>query len=218
MRGTAMALHGKVVSAAPGLIGFDTDTKLTAAKAKDFYNRGFRFCVRYLTRSSDKPSPGDISQNEAALILKAGLALGAVQHVAPRGWKPSAALGKQYGRRAADSAKAASLPAGMNLWLDLEGVSSTSSHQDVIDYCNTWFDVVEADGYVSGLYVGAETILSGTELFLKLKTRHYWKSGSTVPDIPHRGYQMVQYIEQDFDRDVTANDHLGDAVLWLAPQ
>jgi hypothetical protein len=213
-----MALHGKVVSAAPGLVGFDTDTKLTAAKAKAFYNRGFRFCMRYLTRSSDTPSPGDISQNEAALILKAGLALGAVQHVAPRGWKASAALGKQYGRRAADSAKAAALPAGMNLWLDLEGVSSTSSHQDVIDYCNTWFDAVEADGYVSGIYVGAEAILSGTELFLKLKTRHYWKSGSTVPDIPHRGYQMVQYIEQDFDRDVTANDHLGDAVLWLAPQ
>jgi hypothetical protein len=138
--------------------------------------------------------------------------------VAQAGWKATAALGTQYGKRAAGNAKQASLPAGMNLWLDLEGVSNASSAQDVIDYCNNWFDAVQAAGYVSGLYVGDRAILTGEELYLRLKTRHYWKSGSTVPDIPHRGYQMVQYIGEDLDRDVTATDRLGGAVLWLAPQ
>ena len=212
-----MALNGKIASAAPGLIGWDTDTKVTAAKAKEFYDKGFRFCIRYLTRSKDVENPGDITAAEAALILKAGLALSAVQHVAPAGWTATAALGTQYGKRAASNAKQADLPGGMNLWLDLEGISNASSHQDVIDYCNNWFDAVEAAGYVSGLYVGDRAILTGTELFLKLKTRHYWKSGSAVPDIPHRGYQMTQYSDHDFDRDVTANDRLGGAVLWLAP-
>jgi hypothetical protein len=45
-----------------------------------------------------------------------------------------------------------------------------------------------------------------------------------VPDIPHRGYQMVQHIVANdvvagvgIDRNVALNDMFGDAVLMLKP-
>ena len=82
----------------------------------------------------------------------------------------------------------------MNVWLDLEGVRHSAAAQDVIEYCNAWFEQVETAGYTTGIYVGASAILSGDQLFFNLRTKHYWKSGSAVPDIPHRGYQMIQRI------------------------
>jgi hypothetical protein len=213
-----MPLNGTVKPAAPGLIGWDTNTKVSKPFAKAQFAKGYRFCFRYLSRAT-KQGSNDLSAAEAAIILGAGLALGAVQHVAPEGWVATAALGTTNGKNAAANAASVGLPGGMNIWVDLEGVSSASSHQDVIAYCNNWFDAVEAAGYVSGIYVGANAILTGDELFLKLKTRHYWKSGSTVPDIPHRGYQLIQHIDfaHDSDTDVTKTDLLGGQVLWLAP-
>ncbi len=168
-----MILSGKVTAATPGLIGWDTNTKITKAIAKAQFGKGFRFCIRYLTRASNKEAPGDLTVAEAGIILDAGLALGAVQHVAPEGWVASGPLGATYGRNAAANAEQAGLPGGMNIWLDLEGVSNKSSHQDVIDYCNSWFDAVKGAGYVGGIYVGANAILTGDELFLKLNTKHY---------------------------------------------
>lgn len=66
------------------------------------------------------------------------------------------------------------------------------------------------------LYVGANAVLSDDELYWDLKTTHYWKSGSTVPDIPHRGYQMFQTIKAGHvDRNVIKDDNFGNAVMWL---
>jgi len=213
-----MALNGKVQAAPPGLIGWDTDAKVDAQAAKDFRSKGFSFCMRYLTRNSNVQSGGDLTGSEAAIILQSGLALGAVQHVARAraGWKATGALGAQYGANATANARQIGLPDGMNLWLDLENVANSSSHQDVIDYCNNWFSAVDGAGYVSGVYVGANAILTGDELFLRLKTRHYWRSGSMVPDIAHRGYQLIQHIAE-IDRDVTRTDTLGGAALLLMP-
>src|SRR5262249_55997591 len=82
----------------------------------------------------------------------------------------------------------------------------------------------EGGGYGTGIYVGANAVLTGDELYWRLKTKHYWRSGSQVPDIPHRGYQMLQRIVAgdvvagiEIDRNVTRDDQLGDALLWLAP-
>jgi hypothetical protein len=36
--------------------------------------------------------------------------------------------------------------------------------QDVIDYCEAWYEAVGALGYIPGLYVGAETLLNGSQL------------------------------------------------------
>jgi hypothetical protein len=109
------------------------------------------------------------------------------------------------------------------LGFHLEGVKTSSTHAAVIDYCNAWIAEVESAGFVPGVYIGARAILTGEEIFWRLRARNFWKSGSRVPDIPHRGYQLIQKIIRqdkidgvDIDRNLTVNDNFGQSVLWLA--
>lgn len=214
-------LEGNVVSATAGLQGFDTDTIVSAAVARRFKEQGFQFCIRYIARSEGRGS-SDLSRDEANAILDAGLGLMPVQHVARRGWTPNEALGQAYGTAAAANAMSVGFPTGVNVWLDLEGIAPDVEASAVIDYCNAWFDMVGAAGYRPGIYVGANSILDEDALYWRLRTKHYWKSGSRVPDIPERGYQMVQRIIQndivngiEIDRNVTRTDGFGDTVFWL---
>lgn len=213
-------LPGTVKSAAPGLLGFDADTVISAAVAQQFKQNGYSFCARYLSLGNGQ-NAGDLSNAEAANIINAGLALIAVQHVRAEGWAPTAALGGTYGNNAASNAASVGLPKGMNIWCDLEGIATGTTAQNVIDYCQAWYAAVQAAGYVPGLYVGANCILSGTQLY-DLSFQHYWKSLSTVPEIPNRGYQLVQkwFPQAEFgisiDQDTTQTDHKGGAVLWVA--
>jgi Domain of unknown function (DUF1906) len=214
-------LSGRVESAPPGVLGFDLDQPVTAQSAQTFYARGFRFCVRYLTRSSDEENSGDLTRSEAEIILNAGFALMAIQHVAPKNWLPSGGLGEVYGGNAVKNAQQVGLPPGVNVWLDLEGIRGDTPRQDVIDYCNAWFASVGAAGYSTGIYVGDSVIISPDDLYWNLKTKHYWKSGSNVPDVPNRGYQLIQRIppnaddQKNVDTDLTRNDSFGDTVQWL---
>jgi hypothetical protein len=109
-----------------------------------------------------------------------------------------------------------------SVWLDLEGIAAGTPANAVISYCNAWFKEVESAGYTTGVYVGANSILSADELYLSLKTTHYWKSGSDVPVIPHRGYCMVQHIIPGdkvggvaIDRNVTFVDAFGSAPMFV---
>jgi hypothetical protein len=147
-------------------------------------------------------------------ILSAGLALGALQHAASSGWYPTQELGEEYGRNAAQNAQSVGLPQGVNIWLDLEGVSSSASAGDVSSYCNAWFSQVSAAKYVPGLYVGAGCILDADQLEA-LNVEYFWKSASSVP-YPSNGYCMVQSIDSSYvvdgvayDRDVVQKDNLG---------
>ena len=200
--------------------GFDANTKLTATTAKALKDAGFKFAIRYLSRKA-RPPARDLTADELDIILGAGLAVMAVQHVAPSGWTPSDTLGVECGGNAAAHARAIGLPEKCSVWLDLEGVAAGTGSV-VIAYCNAWFKEVESAGYTTGVYVGANCILSADELYLNLKTKHYWKSGSKVPDIPHRGYCMVQHIIPDdkvggvaIDRNVTFVDAFGSAPMLV---
>jgi Rv2525c-like, glycoside hydrolase-like domain len=221
-----MALQGRVAQAAAGLIGFDETDQLNTVRARQYFNQGYRYCIRYISHDRTMPSSFvDLTEDEAQAILDAGMALTVVQHPLKPGWTPSGNLGQSFGNNAAAYAGDAGLPRGVNVFLDLEGVQNGTPSQDVIDFCNAWFAEVEAVGYVGGVYIGADPGLTGDQLYWNLKTKHYWKGGSSaqagVPDdIPHRGYQMIQYIEnpdtpQEFDRNVTKTDNFSDAVLWL---
>ena len=217
-----MALMGKVVRAPAGAQGFDTDTVVNQHQAQQLRAAGFAFCLRYLSRAEGESS-GDLTAAEAGRLLDAGLALMPIQHVARRGWAPTAELGTTNGKAAASNAMAVGFPQGVNIWLDLEGVLGSVLSEEVIRYCNAWFFEVESVGFVTGLYVGAEAILTGDELFWRLKTNHYWRSASRVPPIPHRGYQMFQALAPSpvpgisIDRNVTKDDGFGDSVFWLSP-
>jgi hypothetical protein len=154
------------------------------------------------------------------------LALMPVQHVNGAAkhdqWTPSEDQGLEYGTNAVNHLKNIGLPAGINIWLDVEGIAPGTPATTVINYCNTWISQVAGAGFVPGIYVGANAILSGDELYYNIKASHYWKSGSNVPNITNRGYQMTQKIAGEsvvgvgIDRDVTFTDAFGGAVIWLS--
>jgi len=213
-----MALSGSVQNATPGLLGFDSNTVITINTAQNFFAQGYRFCIRYLSRGPQAAS--DLSAVEAENILQSGLALMAVQHVRKAGWQPTAMLGQQDGTDAGSNGATVELPAGVNIWCDLEGVEAGTAAQDVIDYCNMWFTEVANAGYVPGLYVGDSCILNEHQLF-DLKFQHYWRSLSNVPNIRSRGYQLIQLFPElnkngiGIDIDVTQSDYKQGQVQWL---
>lgn len=223
-----MTLAGQVKSATFGSIGFDTAVPLSAERAAGFVNTGYKFCVRYVSRTpasrtaNQQRGLADLSEDEANLILDAGLALMVVQHVAGTGWVPSFDLGQQYGGNAAQFTQTAGMPPGVNVWLDLEDIPKGTPHDAIVDYCNAWFAEVQAVGYVPGVYIGFNVWLSPDELFFDLHTKHYWRAAGNIPDIAHRGYQMFQSIvpngKSSLDKNLVKTDALGGAVLWLTRQ
>jgi hypothetical protein len=215
-----MALSGQVQGATPGVCGFDANTVITPDLARQFSTQGYRFCVRYVSRGPE--SPNDLSGQEASDILDGGLALMPVQHVRAPGWSPTGDLGRQDGTAAAGNAGQVGFPAGVNVWCDLEGVDGATEAQAVIDYCQAWHEAVDGAGFVPGLYVGSQAILTGQQLFA-LPFQHYWRSQSRVPDIPTRGYQMIQLFPSvtvngiGIDVDVIQTDQEGGQAQWLSP-
>ena len=212
-----MPLPGQVQDAASSVPGFDCDAVLSADLARQFFSQGYKFCLRYLSRAR---AAQNLTAQEATDILNSGLALMPVQHARPPGWSPDASLGHADGQEASANAKAIGFPAGVNVWCDLEEVSTAARAQDVVDYARAWYHAVHAAGYSPGLYVGAATLLTGQQLF-DLPFRHYWRSSSRVPDIPRRGYQLIQFspaIQLNgiaIDLDVALPDNEGGSARWL---
>ena len=209
-----------------GTKGFDCNTTVSQATARKFYDAGYRFVVRYVPRVVR--ASYDISAPELVDILLGGLAVMLVQHVANPRWKATMDLGTAYGRVAAQEARAAGYPRGCTLWCDLEEASGT--HQDVIDYCNAWYDQVVAAGYEPGLYVGYGCVLSADELYKKLRFRRYWSAynldADRVPAV--RGVQLRQLeypapvrrvpgILFEYDEDIIKADRFGDTPILLIP-
>ena len=219
-------LAGDIGAAPVQALGFDCDTVLTKSQAAEFSGQEFDFVIRYLPRDSvitPTSSQGCLTAAEAEDILTGGLALMAVQHVASPPWTPSAALGQTYGTYAVLNAEAVGLPAGINIWLDLEGVASGVEAQIIADYCSAWYDVVSTAGFVPGLYVGANCGLTADQL-AALPFRYFWQSGSTTPTPTGVGYCMSQSISSSYvldgvsyDLDTVFADQSQKTPLWLAP-
>jgi nucleotide-binding universal stress UspA family protein len=217
-----------IISPLPiGTLGFDSNVPITAAIAKLYVARGYRFCIRYVSRDdglrqyNSLHGTADISSSEANNILNAGMALMIVQHVPKAGWAPNPSIGRTWGEKAAAYASEAGYKEGCNLWLDLEEVAAGTPAQTIIDYCNAWFNEVINAGYVPGLYVGVNPGLDSDALFYNLRCKHYWRAGSRdVPDVSHRGYQIFQQIHNaglanEFDSDVIKADQLGGLPLAM---
>ena len=58
-------LPASVQTASSSQLGFDTDTAISSEQGTQFYNSGYRFCIRYLSRGATKPS-SDLTNDEAA--------------------------------------------------------------------------------------------------------------------------------------------------------
>jgi hypothetical protein len=189
-------LNGHVYTLPAGVRGFDTNTPLTPRIAQAFKLANYDFAVRYCWRKSR--NRWDLSTAEAQLILDAGLALMVVQHVHPdsekkAGWQPDADLGLEYGSTAAEHCQLIGLPAGVNVWLDLEGVGPDVDEDDVVSYCNTWHARVAEAGYVPGLYVGFSPGISARALYAELRVTHYWGAYNDDVVPRPRGFQMQQH-------------------------
>ena len=216
-------LSGTAQSAPAGAKGFDANTPISSTVAQQFRAHGYQFCVRYVGRT--QMASHDLSAAEAQQILAAGLALMVVQHVEEEGWMPSGALGTEYGANAARFTQEIGVPAGVNLWLDLEGVSTSAAAADVIAYCDNWYDQVAAAGYVPGIYVGWHPGMSEQELY-DLKFQHYWGAYNVDVAIPQRGWCLKQspgtggtiagVHTSDYDDDVSLTDAKGGQAQWLA--
>lgn len=202
-----------------GAMLFDTDSVVSAVTAMAFEVKGWHGCLRYLSLSTPQRA-GDLSAAELEGLLAAGLGVMAVQHVREPGWAPCAELGVLDGRAAAANAASLALPAGICIWLDLEGVNALSAAAAVIAHCAAWSGAVAGVGYVPGIYVGADCGLTGDELYSALPFKHYWMSASEVPDLPERGYQMIQSLVPNavngiaIDHNVVHSDSLGGLPLW----
>jgi hypothetical protein len=201
-------------------VGFDCDTPLTAVQCKAFAVARFQFAARYLSRGEEVST--DLQRAEVEAIHQAGLALVPVQHVAVAPWMPSAGLGSVLGKEAAADAEFIGCPTGVVLWLDLEGVVLGAPAAEVIAFCNNWDAEVRSAGYISGVYVGASSGLSASQLYRDLRTSHYWRSLSgSAPDVDVRGFQVNQSFGGtlagvEYDRDVVYRDRLGDLPVWWA--
>lgn len=211
-----MPLPGQTEDAASSVPGFDCAAILSAELAQQFFSQGYKFCLRYLAHAR---AALNLSTQEATDILNSGLALMPVQHVRAPGWSPNQPLGQQDGQEAASMAQTIGFPGGVNIWCDLEEVNISANAHDVIAYCQAWYGAVRATDYLPGLYVGARTQLSGQQLF-DLPFQHYWRSSSSVPDLPSRGYQLIQFSPTmqlngiSVDLDVALPDNRGDSARW----
>lgn len=209
----------RVAEAPVGALGVDTIQRLTRAAAlqpgelgaaSQLAAAGIRFAVRYLP---------DLTAEEIADILGAGLALMLVAHVRYPGWHPSAQVGAADAERVGQRARDLDIPSDATIWCDLEGMGGAA--EDAISYANAWANGVRSFHFEPGVYVGAGVPLDGDALYHRLTVSHYWRSMSAVPDVSRRGYQMLQLNPQTkiagvtVDLDVTQQDHYGQMPSWI---
>ncbi len=204
--------------------GFDCNVKLSYDKARELRQAGFDFAMRYVGRL--KQASFDIDKQELQDILRAGLAVGIVQHCPGKpGILPSKELGIEYGKNAALFSEQAGYKIGCIVYLDLEDVNADYKNRqtNIIAYCNAWHDEVKKAGYLPGIYIGFNTFLTGEQLYNKLKFTQYWKSFSNVPDVAVRGYSMFQKVQEvicgiTLDTDEAMPDNKGDMPVFMCPE
>lgn len=217
MIGSAPPLKGKVGPLPAGCKGFDCYLPPSPEQLRKMHGQGFRFVVLYC----DASEPEDL-QN----VLAAGMALMLVQTGNRPGWVPGPE-GRWGGVRghaaAADAQRRGYLP-GACLFCDVESLAPGASVEDLVLYDKAWAAEVTRAGFVPGRYEGCAAILDGEALYHRLPYQHYWRSASKVPDVAHRGYQMLQGGQVNvgrtwaYDPDTVQMDRQGGLPLAVLPE
>lgn len=192
--------------------GFDCNCKLTKELCKKFLDQDYKVAIRYVGRNSI--ASHDLDKNELEIIIDSGLELGIVQHCPIPPWIPTTDLGIKWGRNAAVFAKQCGYSQGKFLCLDLEGVKKGTPKQDIIDYCNNWYNQVVSYGFEPAIYIGYDVWLSSNELYYNLKFKHYWAAYNVTIAPTARGYQIKQQLQKKvngiyIDSDIITKDLLG---------
>jgi hypothetical protein len=180
----------------PGERGFDTSQpNLTGADGVQLLQAGYTFGVRYIQNAAPSPDQPPIGTQELAALTGAGLGIMLVQYARATGW--SVQTGTADGQAAAKNALALGVPPTATLWFDyaLQGLSVA----DATAYADACFDGAVAGGMspaALGGYFEPGVPLSDSQLYA-LKIGRYWRSGAIVPNVAHRGYQLLQLWPAD---------------------
>jgi len=163
-------------------IGCDTITTLDKVRCDGLRSAGIGFVFRYL---------GALTAGERDIILTSGLGLGLVTYSDAPGWVPTAEKGAAYAVTDRQHLVAVGAPTGATVMVDLEGVASSASPDDVAAFVNARSKPLGDAGFVPGLYVGYGGGLTAEQLYALPYTRHYWRSLSRVPE-PSCGWVLMQ--------------------------
>jgi hypothetical protein len=219
----------QVLTIPDGTRGFDANATVGATAATVLFGKGYRFAARYVRRRESHAS--DLSLTEIATLHNAGIAVSIVQHVerdSPPWWTPWAEKGTEYGVTAARACGELTIPRGVTVWLDLEGITPGTDAGQVDAYCRAWFEPVSLAGYLPGLYVGWGAVLSPGALY-RLPFTRYWRALNLNDDqVPAtRGCCMRQHEQKPgdvppgigfpIDTDTVQTDLLGGLPTMFAP-
>jgi len=183
----------------------------TAEQARALKAAGYDFLVGYL---------GSMNPARLKYVLDAGL-----------GFMPVTFAG-EYEDGANDEIaqlRALGVPAGVSVWLDLEGMRAWKSDpKQLIAKIDAWADAVAAGGWMPCLYVGAPQPLTSAELH-KLHVVRYWRGQGRCVDRtgalaePTNGWCMTQMFPSVtrggvlIDANIVGQDYRGRVPSMLVP-
>jgi hypothetical protein len=205
---------------APRALGLDASTYIGPETAAKLYEAGYRTAFRYVKRSQrvyDTPQtwPVSLSHQELRELVDVGFKVSLVQFLVSEraGGGRGAENGKRYGDAAGHNAKKLGAPLGITVWCDAEGWGS-QSRSDILAYLDAWATACAAYGYKPGLYVGSGLpSITGEDLWQRPGYTAYWRAASIVPQVPNRGWTVIQGVQLDdvfgatIDQDIIALDH-----------
>lgn len=204
------------VGRAPPCKIVDTNVKLNPAILQQVRDAGYAGVARYVPLPNN-PLGSDIDGPELAAILEIGLGLLLVQHVRRAPWDPMQHSGETDARAAVQFARAAGYPAGAHVFVDLEGISGTGPATKT--FAEAWANVVVAEGFLAGAYVGYSVPLNPQELYLLHNVTSYW-SDMGPREVAERGFAIKQHAEiviagTRFDPDTVQADGRGETPAWM---
>lgn len=153
--------------------------------------------------------------------LAAGLGTAAFQGYLAAAWgTPSEAFSRAQAMVA--TLRAAGYPAGGDCWLDCEAMAISDAA--AIAWITAWGETINQAGYTAKVYVGAGCPLTGQQWYDLGPITGYWRSTSNVPEVPTRGYQIIQTGTNQteagwlVDRDSLRTDAKGDVPRFAVPE
>jgi hypothetical protein len=210
----ANAPAGSRTAITPGLKGWDSLNVETPAQISCLSNAGYSFDVINTN--------GTTWQNEYDAAAAAGLKVVLFQGYDPTTW-PQATQGTTRGGIAAMKALAAGYPAGAMIFLNVESNLNTT-RGNMVTWIRNWTTAVRAKGYIAGVYLGADQILTATDVNSLPGVSVFWKSPTRGLPVPARGYVMTQTsisqsacgINGGIDQDVAGRDGTAAQLIGAA--
>ena len=196
---TPPAPAGTRTTIARGLRGFDSVNVETQAQID---------CLSAADYSYDMIDTNDTSNAEYSRAAAAGMAVVLFQGYYQPYWL-DAKFGTSQGNKAVAAAVTVKYPHGAQIYLNLENAGN-STRTILLSWVKNWAAAVRAGSYVAGVYVGANPVLTASDLDAMPGVSAYWRSASTsgVPQVT-RGYAQRQ-SSADFEKALCGTTIDGD--------